>query len=377
MMNRIARRFAFHQLVHWAAVGVMVPVMTLVLRELGLSLLEIGFALAAYSLTTLVLEVPSGALSDLWGRRRTYTLGAAADLGSSLLILVAPSPAIAIVAFALRGAGRAFVSGSLDALAIETLRRESPDYDLQMFFSRVGMAVPAGLAITSLAGGFLPELAGLPPLRPLAGWSPAAGFSVNLLANLVLVGIAAALAWLLFDEAPRTATESSGARAVFAQVLSSVRFGIRTRGLNLLLLSAAAVGLVLLSVETFWQPRLDQIIRSDDVRLFGFLGSGYFAVAVLGNAASPLLVRVFGGNRAVGAIVARLASAAALAVLATQTTAAGFGALYLVFFLFFAGATPAQAAMLNELVPDERRSTLLSVNSLVLQAGGFTGSLLF
>src|SRR6056297_2708748 len=103
-MNRLASRFALHQLVHWAAVGVMVPVMTLVLREVGLSLLEVGFALAAYSLTTVVLEVPSGALSDLWGRRRTYTLGIFADLTAVVLMLLAPTIWVVVLATALRGA---------------------------------------------------------------------------------------------------------------------------------------------------------------------------------------------------------------------------------------------------------------------------------
>lgn len=318
-----------------------------------------------------------GELSDLWGRRKTYTLGATADLVSSCLILVAPSPAVAIVAFGFRGAGRAFVSGSLDALAIDTIRQESPGYDLQVFFSRVGMAVPAGLAVSSLAGGFLPELGNLPLLRSVVAWSPAKGFSVNMLASVLLVSLATALAWLLFEEAPRRKNDVSGVHAVLKQVFSSVRFGMRTRGLNLLLLSSVAAGLVLLSVETFWQPRLDHITASENVRIFGLLGSGYFAAAVLGSAGSPVLIGILGGNRALGAMIARIASAAALAVLAVQTTATGFSALYLLFFFFFAGATPAHSTMLNELVPDERRSTMLSISSLLLQAGGFVGSLVF
>lgn len=395
-MNRVATRFAVHQLVHWAAVGVMVPVMTLVLREIGLSLLEVGLALAAYSLTTVLLEVPSGALSDLWGRRRTYSLGTASDLLAVVLMLVAPSTAVVIVASALRGAGRAFATGSLDALAIESIRHENPDYDLQLFFSRVGMAVPAGVAVASLAGGFLPELATLPTLGSLADLSPSGAFSVNLLAHGALVALAGALAWTLFDEEAPVAVPgtdarverpvdeaatgepaAAGVRSLLTQVASSVAFAFRRRGLSLLLLSSAALGVVLLSVETYWQPRLDAIVESENVRLFGVLGAAYFAVAVLGNAASPLVVRLARGNRAAGVVIARLISAAALVALALQSAAGGFAVAYLAFFLAFTAGTPAQSAMLNELVPDSRRSTLISVSSLMLQLGGFGGSLLF
>lgn len=379
-MNRIAPRFILHQLIYWGAVGIMVPVMTLVLRRVGLSLLEVGFALAAYSLTTVLLEVPSGALSDLWGRRRTYVLGTICDLISVGLLVCAPNVGVVVIASALRGAGRAFASGSLDALAIEALRRESPEYDLQVFFSRVGMAIPAGLAVTSLLGGFLPELSSVPLFRSISAWSPAGSFSVNLIVHGALVALAGALAWLLFGEkrpASGARPTAGSLRGLAHQVGGSVAFGMRNQNLAVLLFSSVAAGLVLLSVEAFWQPRLNQIMTAYTVRVFGLLSSAYFAVAVAGSAVSPLVVTAFGGNRAVGLIAFRVLSAVGLGVLAVQTETAGFSVAYLGFFLLFAAGNPAHAAMLNELVPDERRSTLISVNSLMLQLGGFGGSLLF
>jgi MFS family permease len=355
----------------------MIPVTTLVLREIGLTLFQVGLALAAYSLAVVLLEVPSGALSDLWGRRRTYSLGTLANIAAVVLLLAAPGVWAVVLASVLRGAGRAFATGSLDALAIDTLRREAPDYDLQLFFSRVGMAIPAGLAATSLAGGFLPELASLPVLSTLASWSPAAGFGVNLVAHAVLVGVAGVLAWTLFREEPAPAHQRVGLSQLVRQIGGSVSLGFRTRQLALLLLSAAAAGLVLLSVETFWQPRLNTIVAADNVRVFGVLGSAYFAVAVLGNALSPLLVKAVGGNRAVAVMIYRILTGGALALLATRVATIGFASAYLVFFFLFAAAEPTWSAMLNELVPDERRSTLISVGSLMTQLGGFAGSLVF
>ncbi len=407
--RRTARRFAVHQFIHWAAVGVMVPVMTLVLRQLGLSLFEVGLAMAAYSLTTVILEVPSGALADLWGRKKTYLLGTLSDVAAAVLFLSFSGLGMVVVAAALKGAGRAFASGSLEALAVETIRRDEPEFDLNRFFSRVGMTIPAGLALTSLLGGFLPELAELRVFAWMAALSPANGFSVNLFFNAVLIGVAGLLAWIMFAEPTRaaagdatagdTAADAGGAYAgavaagaadargaapaahgpiaVLRQVGRSLLFAARTRDLLLVLLSSFAIGLVLHSVETFWQPRLASIVVTDNVRLFGFLGSGYFAVAVLGNGLSPLLVRVTGGNRALAVIVYRVLSGTVLFLLALQTQAAGFGIAYLGFFFLFAATTPIQSAMLNELVPDSNRSTLISASSLIMQGGGFLGSLVF
>jgi MFS family permease len=379
--NRAARRFALHQFVHWAAVGVMVPVMTLVLRELGLSLFQVGVAMAIYSLTTVILEVPSGALADLWGRRKTYLLATAADIAAALLFILSRELMLVLAAASLRGAARAFASGSLEALVVGNIRRLDPAFDLQRFFSRVGMVVPAGLALTSLGGGFLPELAALPLLEPIAAGSPAQGFSVNLLVNALLTALAGLLAWTLFSEdTPRRASQGAaevGPGAVFRQIIRALRLALARRSLGLVLASTFAVGLVLHAVETFWQPRLNMIVATETVLLFGVLGSGYFAVAVLGNALSPALVRMLRGNRAAASLVFRMLSGGALVVLALQSSAGGFAAGYLGFFVLYAITMPIHAAMLNELVPDAQRATLISTGSLIMQVGGFLGSLAF
>jgi predicted MFS family arabinose efflux permease len=144
-----------------------------------------------------------------------------------------------------------------------------------------------------------------------------------------------------------------------------------------LLLSSFALGLVLHSVETFWQPRLASITATDTYRIFGVLGAGYFGVAVLGSALSPALVRLLRGNRAASIMVYRVLSALALIFLALQASAGGFSVAYLAFFFLFSVSSPIQSAMLNERVPDSRRSTLISSSSLLLQGGGFVGSLVF
>lgn len=402
--QKIARRFSLHQLIHWAAVGVMVPVLTLVLRELGLSLFEVGIAMAAYSITTVLLEVPSGALADLWGRRKTYLLGTAADMTSTVLFLMFHGLGFVVVAAALRGAGRAFASGSLEALAVENIRRQQPDFDLQRFFARVGMAIPAGLAATSMVGGFLPELASLPVLGAIAGVSPAGGFSINLMANAILIGTAGVLALTLFEErhepgavpapgannVPKTtpASGKSGARgterrtaraagAIVRQIGESIGFAFTRRNLALILSSSFAVGLVLNSVETFWQPRLASISATEGVRIFGVLGAAYFGVAVLASALSPSFVRLLRGNRAATIMLYRILSGTVLIGLAVQTSTAGFAVAYLGFFFLFCITGPVQSTMLNELVEDSRRSTLISASSLISQSGGFLGALLF
>ena len=60
--------------VEWTARGVLAPVMSLLLLEKGLSLGTLPVGMAIHSAVSLILEAPSGMLSDLFGRKRVSSL---------------------------------------------------------------------------------------------------------------------------------------------------------------------------------------------------------------------------------------------------------------------------------------------------------------
>ena len=61
-------------------------------------------------------------------------------------------------------------------------------------------------------------------------------------------------------------------------------------------------------------------------------------------------------------------------VLALQTSVQGFAGFYTVVFLFHGLSTSPHSAIMNREIPDTKRSTLLSFESLVLQSGAVVGS---
>jgi len=54
--------------------GILVPVMSLLALEKGLTLAQLAAGLALYSAAAFLLEVPSGILADLLGRKRVFLL---------------------------------------------------------------------------------------------------------------------------------------------------------------------------------------------------------------------------------------------------------------------------------------------------------------
>lgn len=99
------------------------PVYALLFADTGMSLWQISSLFALWSITAVVLEVPSGALADAVSRRLLLWVGPLFNaVGFGLWVLV-PSYWAFALGFVLWGIGGALCSGSFEALAYDELDR--------------------------------------------------------------------------------------------------------------------------------------------------------------------------------------------------------------------------------------------------------------
>jgi MFS family permease len=154
-----------------------------------------AIALAAvFDLAVVLLEVPSGYFSDLFGRRRTLLVATLASATGCLLIWVGTGILLLAGAQVLLGAGRAFTSGTDNALLYESLAVEGREHEVAHQVARAWRYAFSGLAVSAAAGGAL-ALFSYPLVFLLSG---------------VAAGVAALIA-LQFREPP------SPGRAAFAE----------------------------------------------------------------------------------------------------------------------------------------------------------------
>ncbi|HEX4818190.1 MAG TPA: MFS transporter [Nonomuraea sp.] len=126
------------------------PVYSLLFIDTGLSVAETSSLFVIWSVTGLVLEVPSGAWADAVSRRLLLCLGPLlAGAGFALWILF-PSYWAFAAGFVLWGAQGALVSGAYEALAYEELDRLGQK---RRYATVMGRADAAGLVATAAAMG--------------------------------------------------------------------------------------------------------------------------------------------------------------------------------------------------------------------------------
>ena len=99
------------------------PVYTLLFSDTGLSVWQISSLFVIWSVSSLVLEVPSGALADATSRRRLLILGPLLTAVAFALWVAAPGCWVFALGFVLWGLKSALTSGALEALVYEELRR--------------------------------------------------------------------------------------------------------------------------------------------------------------------------------------------------------------------------------------------------------------
>lgn len=98
--------------------------LTVYLEFVGLSMAAISSMMIAYQVSKFILEVPTGYIADRFGRKTSGLVGVVGMLGYYVALLLVRSPLLLIGAFALKGLAVACVSGSIEAIYIDSVSQD-------------------------------------------------------------------------------------------------------------------------------------------------------------------------------------------------------------------------------------------------------------
>ena len=127
----------------------IIPFYTVMFADRGLPPGQIGLALAAWSLTCLVLEVPSGALADLVSRRWLLFAAELAQGACFLLWIIAPNFWGFLGGLALWGVKSALTSGTFEALLFDRLTELGLEDRFARLLKKLIVPVTSTLPVTS------------------------------------------------------------------------------------------------------------------------------------------------------------------------------------------------------------------------------------
>ncbi|MFD4024403.1 MFS transporter [Streptomyces sp. NPDC058576] len=374
------RRYVAVSFLFWLPIGMSIATGVLLFTERGMGLAAIAGFYAAHSLTAAAMELPTGGLSDVIGRRPVLAVAGLLNLTAFTLIgLGAAGWAIAL-GMGLMGLARALSSGPAEAWYVDTVHAHAGrGADLRTGLARGSAATSAALALGTLLGGGLPWLLGLAPgagewLAATTGGLVIPLSVPALLGALVeVVFVLSVLSALPEPPRPRT-TVRRVVGGVPAAIAAGLRLGARDALIRRILLTASAAGAALAAVELLTPGRAAALMGTAEsgALVFAGLACAGFLCSALGSQLAPLVARFAGSSeRAVLASLGLVGlgltllglTAHTMSTLATAAAVTGYGLVY----LGLGAAGPNERDLLHRRVDTSGRATALSVQSLSLQ----------
>lgn len=354
-MNRTIRLTFLFQALMYASLWM--PIWVVYMAEgRHLTLSEVYLIAGVGWIVQAAAEIPTGVISDSYGRRTTLVLGAFTVAAGLFLFAMLPGFAGQLAAYVVWAVGNALISGSDDALLFDAAAAAGREEEFESLASRSMQITLVAQAVGSLSGG------------------AAAAFDLRapilITAALSVVGVVVATR---LTEPPRRADPGGGpgatelsteARKMGSTLATAARY---VRGRPRLLMLLAYTGL--LSSTAFFvpfvlfQPQMQSY--AIPVAWFGVMFMGLRLAALAGSRYGPMVVGRFGGARVWLLLAPVLLVLAFLAVALAPTWPLAYASMLLV-ALVNAIVRPTTSAILNHALTGRIRATILSAESLVM-----------
>ncbi len=361
--------------VFWLSTALPMALTVLFMQSRGIDLFQVGLAMGIYSLTIVLLEVPTGGLADAVGRKRVAVISFCCQAIASGVLLFAFSFPVILVAFTLYGIGRALSSGALDAWFVDALQKIDPQVDLQPYLAKAGTFTFFSLGIGTLLGSTIPLMFGGLPTERTAVLTPLSMPIVFAIA--VRIVLLLLTGWLVKEE-PISARAANWKRGL-TEVPKIIHAGFvlsRNNPTILLLLEATLVGgFAVAGLETFWQPKFANLLGGSEGKslFFGVIMGGNFLVGMLGNLLATPVSKYLKKRFGLVCAVFQGAWGIAIILLAMQVHPGPTAFFFWLAYMNMGILDSPHNTLFNGEISSEGRSSMLSISSLAGYIGAMIG----
>lgn len=319
----------------------MIPILVVYYKANGLTMQEVMLLQAIFSVTMVVIEIPSGYFSDVLGRRRTMIIGCTlTSVGFAIYPFVFDFMGFLVVELVL-GMGMAFISGTDSAMLYDTMlelghpERGIKEEGRQLSFGHFSEA------LSGVLGGFLAALSLRTPL---------------LAQGAVMLSLIP-LAFLLTEPQEH---RRDGRRGSMREILDIVsRVVVHDKGLRGMLLTSSALGASTLTFVWLLQPYL--LNAGVPVWLFGAVWSSLMLIVGMSAMHAHRVQERFGTLNTITVLGAL--------VICVYIVAGTWSSLWVIPLLVIFNITrgvsnPVFTTAINQRVESHQRATVLSVRGL-------------
>ncbi|MCR4650204.1 MAG: MFS transporter [Lachnospiraceae bacterium] len=321
-----------------------------ILAARGFSLVEIGLAETCFHITSLIFEIPSGLMADIYGRKKMLLVSNLMTFVGNIVMVLSNSLGLVCLSISFHALGYNFASGSGEALAYDSMKLSKAESGYEKYVSNQSVIYRIASGISTLVAG-VALLIGYRPAYLLSAVSSAVTFAVTLRLKEVMPG----------SEECREPLRGSRLKALSIQVVTYFRdsliFLVNNRRATKLMFANSFVGAIDVLLVFFLQSTLMNAGISDWA-----LGIALFIMQLGGVAGARLVlklkdvryVRVFiiCTIGVISSVILEHTKIAAIMVLGGFLSTLADDALQI-----------RSDALLQGMFPSDQRATLISISS--------------
>ncbi|MEK6848604.1 MAG: MFS transporter, partial [Nanoarchaeota archaeon] len=316
--------------------------------NLGLSAVQMGVLIAIWPLSSLLFEIPTGAIADIYGRKTSVLIGYILEGLAMLSFFIFKDYYSMLFSFAFLGFAQTFSSGSKEAWIVDLIKKKNNEL-MHSYFSKTFVLGNFGLIVSGLLGAFAVKSFGLSSI-----WI-AAFFS------FIISGL-----FLLFAGehfAKRKVNISNSFKKIRSQIKESLKYSYSHHVLFYFLI-ATFVMVFALNFQTnlSWIPLLKELGMQE--HQFGYLWTAISASVMLSQVL-PMAISPKGRERKFIIFGIAISSAILIFVAFANNIFFAMGVLLLSNFFFFA-VRPAERVYFHKFIPSKLRATIGSVESMLI-----------
>ena len=124
-----------------------------IMASRGFSLVQIGFAETVFHITSLLMEIPSGMMADVYGRKKMLALGNIMAVTGDIITAISGNFTVACMAMPFHAMAYNFASGSGEALAYDSLKKVGKEEHYEKYSSNQSVIYRIASGISTLCAG--------------------------------------------------------------------------------------------------------------------------------------------------------------------------------------------------------------------------------
>jgi len=326
------------------------PIITIFLLARGLSLAEVFLLQAIFGFGVMLLEIPTGAISDMLGRKKTMVIGAMALAAGIIIYAFSHTFMNFLIGELMFSVGVALISGADSAFLYDTLKRLKREKEYTKIEGKAHSYVFAAAV----------------PGTGVAGFLATADIALPFYATIITI-LASVFLAISLKEPMKRHMKKYNVKTHISQMKHGLKLALKTRSILWILLFIGIMGGFGRVGFWFYQPYMQQ--AGVDIAMFGIVFALLNVVAAI-------------SSRFAGPIESRIGEGASFFLMALVMIASfmlmGSYVVYLGFMFFFLQqfvrgfSSPILNGYINMHVKTRERATTLSIGSMFVRIIGST-----